>query len=1103
MARQAFSGRSRCQPIFLGIVGSLAGVALLGSYAAALVAPLSAAPRDEADSVSASSWNVPARGERLRARESVRVELVALERLLAGRADETLAARSWRLPELSRQLTRDNPELAVLDSILAAQTGQRAGNLQPQLNKLRQSIAVWRAWSEPADEFWEAARRGATVLARFSRRDEAPSAAEELELRQAFAAVARTRRCPDWTEAWRRRYSRPNQRLSVRGDYLVATTTRRSTLPLDAAVLARTFDVGDAGQIAGSGHVVAHSTIRLRDDPEAAAFVLSVDGAGAADWTGRRRQTTLWAHSDVWLSSQQSLRLTPLGCELATPEIGVTSATELRDLERSARCSLPGRPWERLLERRFAARLPSAEAAADVAVAATLRTRVEDEGHDLAGRLQSVCLAAFWGPLAASDLESQAHVHSTAQGVEWTAEYARPEQLGAFDDPPAPADGPPSDTRLAVHVSALQHLAERWSGRQLDEVAWLDVLREQLKLTSHDWEALSVARRAAALQIAPREEIGFDVRDGRFALRVPLCGVELDGERVELPVTWVRAVYRLHLAPRGWQLVREACAGAEAAGLDPRVATVVARFLPTELHPAARFPNAAISSAMELSEIRLERGWIVLGTRRAARTTSVPPSDSPRTAGPPSSPSSPPSPAPSSPLSPTRLTESDSSPVDLRAAQLLYCFQGKGSCLPYDAGVLHECFLRLPALREQRTIVAGNSSGSIPAAFFGCHGMSPDTVRQAIDRLLAGDREAVRSMENPQSKMSKLLAGRPTEIPHSVLREYIAFALGVERWQDASTVEEVVRRSTARPRFPVLIVACNREVLDNRPRESERVPGDLKELDHDTLTVSWRPDVHAYYRQHPEQFAHDHPDLVLGEERRIGHAVTYFVDASLFELLRQIPPEERQADLRLMVDAPDVALAILASVSEPTYFDPVEEPRPERILSQRELGDLTGVRRRSYFGGYIVALPAQDLRRMLPGLHVLGTGWRHNTLPARRLLRDWLLADVEPVAQQAEWWVDLALNPDAEFRSHMDFRDLTAEEEFQFGVRRAREGLDANRGSPEFVLPPRFLTAAARAWWPAGAPTDEVQAGDGPAEKRALRTLRGLGSLIGERPAGP
>lgn len=140
---------------------------------------------------------------------------------------------------------------------------------------------------------------------------------------------------------------------------------------------------------------------------------------------------------------------------------------------------------------------------------------------------------------------------------------------------------------------------------------------------------------------------------------------------------------------------------------------------------------------------------------------------------------------------------------------------------------------------------------------------------------------------------------------------------------------------------------------------------------------------------------------------------------------------------------------------------------------------------------------------MLPGIHVVGSGWRHNTLPARRLLSDWLLADVEPVAQRAEWWVDLALNPDAEFRSHMDFRDLTALEEFHFGARRARAGLNADVGAPEFVRRPRYHAAAHAAWWPLGPRDSWVQPGNGPAEQRPLRTLRGLGSLIEDRSADP
>lgn len=44
-------------------------------------------------------------------------------------------------------------------------------------------------------------------------------------------------------------------------------------------------------------------------------------------------------------------------------------------------------------------------------------------------------------------------------------------------------------------------------------------------------------------------------------------------------------------------------------------------------------------------------------------------------------------------------TASDSLAQRFSQMELLFCFQGKGSCLPYDGGVLHEAYERIPALR--------------------------------------------------------------------------------------------------------------------------------------------------------------------------------------------------------------------------------------------------------------------------------------------------------------------------------------------------------------------------------------------------------------------
>ncbi|MGC3972541.1 MAG: hypothetical protein QM775_35895 [Pirellulales bacterium] len=235
--------------------------------------------------------------------------------------------------------------------------------------------------------------------------------------------------------------------------------------------------------------------------------------------------------------------------------------------------------------------------------------------------------------------------------------------------------------------------------------------------------------------------------------------------------------------------------------------------------------------------------------------------------------------------------------------KLQFCFQGKGSCLPYDAGILDEAYRRIPALRENRVVIAGNSSGSIAAGFFSCFGFTDDNVAYAVERLRNGDRTVVRDMENPRSKFVKMLRGQRTEIGHENLREYMGFALGVSDWRNYPTIEAIAARSQAVPRFPLLIVSCNKEVLEDNNDADGRNSVRFKEIDPATMIVSWRPEVYEFYKAHPDRFAAEHPQLKLGPDRRIGRAVTFFVDRSMYALLSQLPPEERTADLRLVETA--------------------------------------------------------------------------------------------------------------------------------------------------------------------------------------------------------
>ena len=258
------------------------------------------------------------------------------------------------------------------------------------------------------------------------------------------------------------------------------------------------------------------------------------------------------------------------------------------------------------------------------------------------------------------------------------------------------------------------------------------------------------------------------------------------------------------------------------------------------------------------------------------------------------------------------------------------------------------------------------------------------------------------------------------------------------------------------------------------------------------MDVLWRTEAYEFYKLHPEQFSRDHPNLVLGPTRRIGKAATFFVDASMYSLLSRIPEEERTADLRLMKDANDIATAILASVAEPSYFPSVVEREPNKILPSDTHPFPSTIRQRSYTGGYVISIPGQDVRRMLPGIRVLGTGWRHNPLVARILLKNWLLADCEQLAFLSEYWSDLEINPDYEFESHIEVRDLSGSEEFEFGRKRAQYVFEKNLGVPAFVSTPKFYYPAAAAIYPSRPVPDMFVEPSETLDKKRLRTLRGM-----------
>ncbi|MEY3204920.1 MAG: hypothetical protein RLZZ21_1251 [Planctomycetota bacterium] len=1056
--------------------------AVMVSLAVSLVAVASSAWADPLQAV-ASQMRTPLPAEIDAARTEARAALTRLRNELADRAIGVVLTPELKLDQLIAAL--DAPAIApeVLDEIEVSLRRTVPGDAGRLVDRLRASVARLARLARLDDGTVAEGRRALDAIRVHLSDPTTPDGDDETDatLRAAFATLARLVPDEQTTVAVRRRLSTPNEGVFVGRSFVEAAARQSFTVPVGS----RTRSEGTT--VSGTGSVRIDLAATLPPADGASVLRMHAVGTGRIDATADRRRVHVRARATPDVTGTDDVRILWDRVVGGEPDVQARFRSQLAGVRIDAvigRCRLVKAIASRAIQDRLAESDPQVSRQIERDVAA----RVKEESLSLAYRLNGLLQWGVWDRLAAIDFTPEVWLCNDEAGARSDTWYAGPGQLGAVRPrPPLPTSlTQPVAVATWVHESAITNSLARLGGIRLDEATVRGLWEVQCKLTCDEWTDLAPARIPSAITLADDEPLrvrftreGFDVR-----LRMKAC--EHAGRPVATGSREVSLAYRLGRDERGPVLTRASLSWADGTPAEDRgeMEQAIGLFLGRTIRPLPRYRTSGFAKFLQVAHLELRDGWLAVAATEDDRRepTSAPRAPVER---PPSS--LPPAPVPP----PTGDLAARFAPMEL-----LFCFQGKGSCLPYDGGVLHEAYARIPAFRQGRVIVAGNSSGAIPAAYFGCHGFNDATVRHAEERLQYGNRDAVRNMENVATKISKLSRGQSTEIEHAELREFVAFALGVARWQDTRSIDEIVRRSTRRPQHPCLIVACNKEVLEDVHPQDRFAAGRLKEFDMDTMQVSWKPEVHDWYRRHPEQFRGDHPDLVLGADRAVGRGVTFFVDQSLYDLLSRIPAKERIADLRLMTDAADVALAILASASEPTYFPVVVDPHPEKILAADGGDVLRRVRKRTYYGGYIISMPAHDVRRMLPGIRVLGTGWRHNPLVARTLLKNWLLADCEEVAQRSEWWADMEINPDAEFESHIEYRGLSGVEEFGFGQRRARALFDAGGGKPAFVKRPRFTSAAAAAIEPAAPRPDTYDDAAGPDGARPLRTLRGLGHLV-------
>jgi hypothetical protein len=306
-------------------------------------------------------------------------------------------------------------------------------------------------------------------------------------------------------------------------------------------------------------------------------------------------------------------------------------------------------------------------------------------------------------------------------------------------------------------------------------------------------------------------------------------------------------------------------------------------------------------------------------------------------------------------------------------------------------------------------IVSGSSSGAVLAAAMSCRGFSVESIKFIEDEIKKFSRKIV---DESKAKNLMVLLGLPTEADHSSLDRLLDVVLDGE---------------DCTPKVPLLIPAGNFEVLDVRSNQPLR--GKTGRNFHIT-------------------------DFTVSEgNRNLGKVCTYFIDPQMMAFLQNVPRDELLCDLRLVETNAELRMAVLASVSEPTYFHPFADPDPKKIIRSGH-EDPTPPTRRSYWGGAIMDVPIQDIKRALPALYSFSTGRAPFMMMVDKLMSNLSLTEITPLAARSKWWLDLEATMTAEEAARLEKPQFDFPEQIKAGYDKAKECLASDHCQPEDTIAP-------------------------------------------------
>lgn len=546
----------------------------------------------------------------------------ALNRLrkeLSEQAIGVILNNELQIDRLASELQKDLPDATFLNRMERSLRRILPGRVQRTTDELRAKVANLAKLLSLTPAGLDMARQSiATIRDHLQNEQLRQTRIGDSELRQAFVELVSRHPSVLDIATLGTSIAGANYSSLIKKEFLTSMSQRSFELPIHLR------ECKDGTSVGGDGKMHIALSLELPTSNGEIRMIVNATGTGKIDVSADRKRIHACAQLSTQIQGQQSLHIRPSQISGDSPVINAHLSTQLTQVKMDG---LLGRLRlsEKVVSRAIQSRLEANDKSVSDQIERTVQKRVEDEGYDLAYRINGLIQHGVWDRIHSLDFQPDVQLQNNLQGIRSDTHVVSRNQLGALSKrPDIPADTVKNlDLITWVHESAVNNIFDLFTGIRLSEDTIRGLWETELKLTCDDWKTLQPARIPSVITLADQSslELRFIPQGVEVRLRVTSC--EVDGRVEDTGTRELGLRYHIENGAHGAQFFRQSLEFPNELSAEKRAiwTKTLDLFFGKTIRPMPKFRNASFSPFLQLGYLNISEGWLVVGAARSLPAT--------------------------------------------------------------------------------------------------------------------------------------------------------------------------------------------------------------------------------------------------------------------------------------------------------------------------------------------------------------------------------------------------------------------------------------------------------------------------------------------------